>query len=174
MRDLYTLRHLLAADRDEFRALRHTALTLDPDEFMLTAEEEKAIPRLAIEAVLEQPDPCNFFLGAVAAEGAKLVGIAGLLTANFRKTHHSGRITSLYVHPSYRRSGIARSLMERLLFRAAEGGLRSVRLEVVAGNRKAIALYERLGFTSYGREPAAYRLGEQEWDLLLMTRNCVG
>ncbi len=89
-----------------------------------------------------------------AADSAKLVGIGGLLTANFRKTRHSGRITSLYVHASHRRSGIARSLRERVLLHAAEGGLRSVRLEVVAGNRKAIALYERHGFTSYGREPA--------------------
>ena len=65
-------------------------------------------------------------------------------------------------------------LLERLLERAAAAGLRSVRLEVVAENRAAIALYERLGFVPYGREPGAYRLDdwdEREWDLLLMTRD---
>jgi ribosomal protein S18 acetylase RimI-like enzyme len=57
------------------------------------------------------------------------------------------------------------------LAQAARGGLRSARLEVVADNQNAIALYRSLGFTAYGREPAAYRLGEREWDLLLMTRD---
>jgi len=169
---MYTLRQLSTADRADFRQLRQTALTVDGDDFMLTAEEEKAIPRLSIEAALEQPGKCNFFLGAFTVDPTRLVGIAGLLTSDFRKTRHSGRITSLFVHPAHRRCGVARRLMERLLVQAGEGGLRSVRLEVVADNRAAIALYELLGFVPYGREPAAYRMGEREWDLLLMTRNC--
>jgi ribosomal protein S18 acetylase RimI-like enzyme len=101
-----------------------------------------------------------------------LVGIAGLLTNEFLKTRHSGRITSLFVHPAHRRHGIPRRLMEDLLAQAARGGLRFVRLEVVADNENAIALYRLLGFTVYGREPAAYCSGEREWDLLLMTRDC--
>jgi ribosomal protein S18 acetylase RimI-like enzyme len=169
---VYTLRQLSAADREEFRALRQTALTVSPHDFMLTAAEEAAIPRLAIEAALEQPGSCNLFLGAFEEGRAQLVGIAGLLTSGFLKTRHSGRITSLFVHPAHRRLGNARMLLESLLTQATEGGLRSVRLEVVAENRTAITLYEALGFTPYGREPAAYRLGEQEWGLLLMTRDC--
>jgi len=143
---------------------------------VITAAEESAIPRLSIEAALEQPGRCNFFLGAFAPsvnDTASLVGIAGLLTSDFLKTRHSGRITSLFVHPAHRRLGVARMLLERLLTQAAEGGLRSVRLEVVAENRTAITLYEALGFVPYGREPAAYRLSDREWDLLLMTRDCV-
>lgn len=140
---------------------------------MLTVEEETAIPRLSIEAALEQPETCNCFLGAFNGDPSRLIAIAGLVTDGFRKTRHSGRVTSLFVHPEHRRRGIARMMLERLLAQAAEGGLRSVRLEVVAGNRGAIALYEILGFVPYGREPAAYRLGEREWDLLLMTRDVV-
>jgi ribosomal protein S18 acetylase RimI-like enzyme len=132
-----------------------------------------AVPRLSIEAALELPEACNFFLGAFAGDPAKLIGIAGLLTNGFRKTRHSGRVTSLFVHPEHRRHGIAQMMLERLLAQAAEGGLRAVRLEVVADNRGAIVLYERLGFIPYGREPAAYRMGEREWDLLLMTRDFV-
>ena len=167
---MYTLRQLSAADRTDFRALRQTALTVSPDDFMITAGEEAAIPRLSIETALEQPRASNFFLGAFAENTASLVGIAGLLTTEFLKTHHSGRITSLFVHPEHRRRGIARMLLERLLIRAAEGGLKSVRLEVVAENRSVVKLYEALRFVPYGREPAAYRMDAREWDLLLMTR----
>jgi len=168
---MYTLRQLTAADRSEFRELRQTALTVNADDFMLTAEEEKAIPRLSIESVLEEPAPCNFFLGAFAAGSGALIGIAGLITSDFRKTRHCGRLTSVFVHPAHRRHGIARTLVERLLARAEDGGLRSVRLEVVAGNGGAVGLYESLGFVPYGCEPAAYRLEDREWDLLLMTRD---
>jgi ribosomal protein S18 acetylase RimI-like enzyme len=168
---VYFLRQLLTADRARFREMRQIPLTVNPEDFMMTAEEEKAIPRLSIEAALEQPETCNFFLGAFTGHPSRLIGIAGLLTHGLRKTRHSGRVTSLFVHPEHRRRGIARMMLERLLSQAAEGGLRSVRLEVVADNRGAIALYEVLGFIPYGREPAAYRLDEREWDLLLMTRD---
>ena len=169
---MYTLRKLSAADRADFRELRRTALTVNPDDFMVTAEEELAIPRLSIEAALERPARGNYFLGVFAGDPARLVGIAGLITTGLRKVRHCGRLTSLFVRPEHRRSGLARMLVARLLVEAAEEGLRAVRLEVVANNRAAIALYEELGFIPYGTEPAAYRMGEREWDLLLMTREC--
>jgi ribosomal protein S18 acetylase RimI-like enzyme len=166
---MYFLRRLSAADRAQFRELRQIALKVNPEDFMITAEEEIAIPRLSIEAALELPEKCTFFLGAFTGDPASLIGIAGLLTNAFRKTRHSGRITSLFVHPEHRRRGVAQLMLEQLLAQAAEGGLHSVRLEVVADNRGAIVLYERLGFIPYGREPSAYRMEEREWDLLLMT-----
>src|ERR1700687_395915 len=105
---MYTVRRLTALDRSDFRELRQTALTVDPDDFLVTAAEESAIPRLSIEDVLERPDDCNFFLGAFSGETATLVGIAGLVTSNLSKIRHSGRLTSLFVHPTHRRRGIAR------------------------------------------------------------------
>ncbi len=168
---MYLLRQLSAADRADFRAFRQIALTVNPDDFMLTSEEELAIPRLAIEEALERPDRGNFFLGAFTDQSAEMAGMVGLTTSGLLKTRHCGRITSLFVHPAHRRRGVARMLLGRLLDQAAEEGLRQVRLEVVADNRAAIVLYEALGFVPFGREPAAYRLGDREWDLLLMTRS---
>jgi GNAT superfamily N-acetyltransferase len=111
---MYFLRQLSAADRAGFRELRKIALAANPEDFVITAEEEMAIPHLAIEAALERPETCNFFLGAFTADRATLIGIAGLLTKEFRKTRHSGRLTSVFVHPEHRRRGIARMLLERL------------------------------------------------------------
>ncbi len=169
---MYTVRQLTALDRSNFRELRQTALTVNPDDFLMTASEEKAIPRLAIEEALERPDDRNFFLGAFAGETAILVGMAGLVTSHLSKIRHSGRLTSLFVHPTHRRRGIARMLVERLLAQAKTAGLESVRLEVVADNLEAVSLYESLGFIRYGCEPAAYRMGERKWDLLLLSRDC--
>jgi ribosomal protein S18 acetylase RimI-like enzyme len=169
---MYTVRSLTAADRVAFRALRHTAVTLNPGDFMITAEEQQQIPRLSIESALEQPSSSSFFLGAFAGPPDELVAMAGLITGSLLKTRHVGHLASVFVHPKVRRHGVARMLVERILSQAADTGLHAVRLEVVAENRAAVALYESLGFVAYGREPAAYRLGERCWDLLLMTRDC--
>jgi len=168
---MYSVRRLTTSDRSCFLELRQTALTVNPDDFLVTAAEERAIPRLSIEDALERPDDRNFFLGAFAGEPTMLVSIAGLITSNLSKIRHSGRLTSLFVHPAHRRRGIARILVQRLLDQAVSAGLDSVRLEVVADNRDAVSLYESLGFVAYGREPEAYRMGERAWDLLLMTRD---
>jgi len=162
------IRPLTNADRPAFRALRLLALTVCPDEFMMTADEEREVGRLNIESALEKPSAANLFLGAF--DGDNLIATGGLLSDDFLKTRHVGRITSLFVHPDHRRRGIARRLLDRLLADAARARLDAVRLEVVAQNAGAIRLYESLGFVSYGCEPAAYKLGDRQWDLLLMTR----
>ena len=60
-------------------------------------------------------------------------------------------------------------MTERVLADAKVAGLRAVRLEVVASNQGAVALYESLGFVAYGR--ANRRLTGCEWDLLLMNQD---
>jgi len=169
---MYSVRQLAVVDRIAFRELRQIAVTLNPDDFLVTAAEQQAIPRLSIEDALEQPDDRNLFLGAFAGEPATLIAIAGLITSSLSKIRHVGHLTSIFVHPTHRRRGIARMLIERLLAQAVRAGMESVRLEVVADNLHAIRLYESLGFIQYGCEPAAYRVDERAWDLLLMTRDC--
>lgn len=55
-------------------------------------------------------------------------------------------ITTVAVHPGYRRQGIARKLIESLLEACASRGATCSTLEVRAGNAAAIELYESLGF----------------------------
>src|SRR5437868_6936567 len=150
MPHLCTMRPLTVEDRSRFRELRLTALTANPDDFLVTAAEERAISRLTIEEALERPGDRSFFLGTFAPPEDTLVGIAGLITGNLSKVHHVGHVTSLFVHPTHRRTGIARTLVQRLLAQALDAGLEAVRLEVVSSNQAAIALYESLDFVRYG------------------------
>jgi GNAT superfamily N-acetyltransferase len=57
----------------------------------------------------------------------------------------------LGVVPQWRRGGIGRRLMVRLLAAGAERGLERMRLEVIDGNDAARALYDTLGFESRRR-----------------------
>ena len=69
---------------------------------------------------------------------------------------------------TYRRRGIARSLIYTLICRAAEKGLSFLTLEVRAGNDEAIALYEKCGFQTVGRRKNYYEKPTE--DAILMTR----
>lgn len=59
-------------------------------------------------------------------------------------------ITNVAVASSMRRRGIAQKMLETTMGRAEKMGVNSFTLEVRVGNAGAIALYEKLGFTSEG------------------------
>ncbi|GAA3155361.1 GNAT family N-acetyltransferase [Planomonospora alba] len=63
------------------------------------------------------------------------------------------------VDPAHRGSGVGTLLLEEIGSVAAALGYRRVRLDVVDGNPRARALYERRGFTATGTERTPYLRG---------------
>jgi len=76
-------------------------------------------------------------------------------------------ITGVAVLPAFRRRGIARRLLERLLVECEESGLVCLHLEVREGNHAARALYESMGFLVDGKRKQYYRFPVE--DAVLMT-----
>lgn len=56
-------------------------------------------------------------------------------------------ITTLAVHPAYRRQGLGRRLLEQAIQDATAAECELMTLEVRQSNQAAIALYEKVGFT---------------------------
>jgi ribosomal-protein-alanine N-acetyltransferase len=71
------------------------------------------------------------------------------------------QIQNLATAPAFRRQGVAARLLACVLERSRVAGLESAWLEVRAGNRPAIALYERFGFREVARRPSYYADGEE-------------
>lgn len=76
-------------------------------------------------------------------------------------------ILNLATTPQQQRQGIAAGLLQHCLQRAQGLGLERAWLEVRAGNRPALALYQRFGFTEAGRRKQYYADGE---DALVLQR----
>jgi ribosomal-protein-alanine N-acetyltransferase len=76
-------------------------------------------------------------------------------------------ITTFGVHPDWRRQGIGRRLMVRLLELAGDLRARRMTLEVRAGNLAAQELYRGFGFEIAGRRPRYYT--DDGEDALVMT-----
>ena len=93
------------------------------------------------------------YVVARVAEGAteRVVGFAGIWLMV-----DDAHITTFGVHPGWRRQGVGRRLMLRLLELALEIGARRMTLEVRISNAAAQALYAGFGFTITGERRAYY------------------
>ena len=108
----------------------------------------------------ELNNPSCLYLAAV--DGGTLVGYIGVQTVL-----DEGYINNVAVHPEYRRRGIAAALISLLAEQAQAIGLAFMTLEVRESNAPAIALYEKLGFTTVGRRKNYYEKPRE--DAILMT-----
>ena len=98
----------------------------------------------------ELNNPLSLWL--VATDGETVAGYVGS-----QSVAGEADMMNVAVHPDYRRQGIARLLVERLVTALKEMGVHSLTLEVRASNAPAIRLYEGLGFSQVGLRPNYYR-----------------
>lgn len=91
------------------------------------------------------------------ADGAVAGFVIGLTNRN--RFGRYGRVYTLDVDDGYRRRGIGMILMDALLDGLRREGCTSCFLEVKTDNAKAIALYEKMGFTRSRLVPDYYSDG---------------
>ena len=113
----------------------------------------------------ELAKPSSICLGAFD-ERDRLLGY--LIISRYVDAWH---VMNVAVADSYRRRGVATGLMERLFEATARDGRRGYTLEVRVTNRKAIELYERLGFRSRGLRRGYYT--DNREDALIMWKDPV-
>lgn len=79
-----------------------------------------------------------------------------------------GYVTNVAVSSKYRKTGIATSLVKRVLNLKDEIGLSFVSLEVRCSNQNAISLYKKFGFTQEGKRRNFYTSPQE--DAIIMTK----
>lgn len=156
-----TVRRLRAADDEDFRLIRLSALGTAPEAFGSTLDAEEARP---VDVFAERLSSSIVF---GAYHGPHIVGMIGLTRENGAKTGHKALIWGFYVEPECRGLGLGTALVEAALATAREM-VEQVTLTVVDGNREATRLYERFGFRRYGTEPRALKTADGYADEVLM------
>jgi len=100
------IRALTPGDLDAYRGLWLHGLSADPSAFLLTAAEAVATPDSALVAKLSAGE----VIGAFDSE--TLVGFVALRRGGPSRMRHMADLGPLYVHPSARRRGLARALLD--------------------------------------------------------------
>ena len=116
----------------------------------------------------ELAKPTSICLGAFEAdeEDGSLVGY--LIVSRYVDAWH---VMNIAVDPPHRGRGVATMLLERLFELTVDDARRGYTLEVRVSNATAIALYERLGFTSRGLRRGYYT--DNREDALIMWKDPV-
>ena len=122
-----------------------------PDVAELLSESERFGSRIVPRLVEEWDNRANRFdrpgeaLFGAWVDG-RLVGVCGLNVDPYAGQERIGRVRHLYVLSAFRRSGVGRQLVVRVI-QAAHGRFDDLRLRT--NNPPAAQLYETLGFTPW-------------------------
>lgn len=120
-----------------------------PEECTMTVEQEEAYLRRSLEVADQVMILCE-------VEG-KIAGNCNLARKNKLKTRHRGEIGIALVREFWN-LGIGTAMFEEMIRLASAWGITQLELEVIEGNDRAIALYEKMGFAIVAAKPNAIRL----------------
>jgi ribosomal-protein-alanine N-acetyltransferase len=93
--------------------------------------------------------------------------IVGFLLGGYTATPRQAHILSFAIKPNYRGKGLGRKILEYFLEKTSILGYSSIKLEVQVDNKKAIKLYEELGFKMESRIRKYY---QDDSDAFLMIK----
>jgi ribosomal protein S18 acetylase RimI-like enzyme len=150
-----------------YREVRLACLKNMPEYFGSTYEEEILNPKFFFETYIESASPDHVMFGAFDRE--RLIGITGFNRMARKRASHRGEIVQVYVASSYRGQHVGERLLRQALEYAFDlNGIEQVQLSVIASNKTAIRLYEKLGFKSFGVQPHYFKAGDIYMDQQFM------
>jgi len=156
-------------DLEAFKQIRIEAVQDTPSAFAESIAQVNSKSDGEFRHHLSDHGAGDFVLGAF--HESVLIGVAGFYRDVPGKLRHKGHIWGVYVQPQYRRSGIARKLLQTLIDKTkALSGIKQITLTVVTTNGPAVALYESLAFRIYGTETDAIEVDGVFYNEYLMQR----
>jgi len=147
-------------------ALAHedTFLTFHPGK-MITRDEEEGWLKNNLEAIKNQS-----LLIYWAISNGKIAGVVEIRRGNSVREWHIGTI-GLMVDQNFRGEGLGRFLLEFILKKAKELGIRTAIVTLFSDNEIAKNLYKKIGFVEYGVLPdGVYRKNEFSDHILMYKR----
>lgn len=106
--------------------------------------------------------------GLVAEVDGRVVANSGI-TRRGGYSRHIGEL-GIGIKQGYRDIGIGTEMLKALIAQAKKIGLQMLFLDVLAGNKRAIHVYEKVGFKETGRKPRFFYKNGEYVDDIIMTK----
>ena len=149
-------------DTPRLRVLRARALVTDPWSFGPTPGEDIFESEDRARQILASPSHAIFGIEDTADPDRPFIAMAGVMRLTRAKQSHIADIWGVYTTPASRRRGCCRALMHACIDHARTWpGVERITLSVSERNPGARSFYESLGFTTWGIEPDAVRIGPE-------------
>ncbi len=159
-----------ACAKDARAVLELFNLTHEQTDYLLSYPEENGMTAEQEAKYLQNKAESDNEIELLAEIGGKAVGLAGISCVGAKvKVKHRAEF-GISVDREYWNLGIGRALTKTCIECARSAGYIQLELDVVAENNKAIALYESLGFTEYGRNPKGFLSRMTGWQELVLMR----
>ena len=140
------MREITEDDTEVYRELRLEGLRISPDSFEQSYEDEVKKPIEYWQDMVDKLTPPSLHTAFFLFDGASAVGVIH----GFVRGEQNGSFGGLWVHPDYRRRGLARRLVKTILAWAGEQGMTVMRLWTVDGSEGPLRLYQQFGFEPTG------------------------
>lgn len=148
------------------------------DVFLLTHEQTDFLSSYKDEASLNVESEKEFLINIERSEkkaflcavvDGQIVGIASVFPIGANKVGHRAEL-GIAIDKDYWGIGIGQALTAACIECARGSGYAQLELEVVSDNAGAIALYRKMGFTEFGRNPRGFCSRFQGWQELVSMR----
>lgn len=168
----HTIRPLEFEDFESFISIQGEALERSPELFGSDYAWFASLSRLSVGQRFERylNYPYTYLLGCFSDSG-EILGMVGFSSDQSQKLRHKGRVWGLYVREEARGKGIASALTASVIEVARDVlGIEQISCSVSSQNQASYNHYLRIGFTIYGTELHALKIGETYVDEFLMVK----
>lgn len=146
------------------------SLTHGQTDFLLSYPEENSFNVEQERKYLTEKENSSKEVELCAVVDGRIVGTAGIEAVGKKyKIKHRAEL-GISIEKDYWSWGIGRALVTSCIECAKSAGYAQLELNVVSENHNAIALYESVGFSEYGRNPKGFCSRNVGWQELILMR----
>ena len=129
-------------------------------DFLLSYPEENSYTIEQEGQYLDRKTKSDNEIEIIAFVDDKLVGLAGIEAVGSKyKVKHRATF-GISILKEYWGQGIGKALIDACILCAKEAGYVQLELDAVSNNERAIALYKKVGFKEFGRNPKGFNSKE--------------
>lgn len=142
-----------AEKKDAKSLLKYLKVTAAETPYLIREPEEITLSIKEEEEFIQRIEDSERELMLVATVDGKHIGNCSLMSMGSFKRYRHRCDVAIALYQEYCGRGIGKMMLEAVLKVAKELGYEQAELEVVADNKTAIVMYEKLGFEQYGVFP---------------------